>query len=142
MQLHANHDWPKRSAAILERGVEVNAAAADGTTALHLAAAAGFRESCRVLLQNGADRGQKNAAGATAIDAAKGGGHDQLAAFIDGWTRPRSARTPAPPIPESLNERSLLVRSYLFVQCSNTPKSSDGAASKYAARRPALVRPS
>ena len=73
-------------AAILERGVEVNAAAADGTTALHLAAAAGFRESCRVLLQNGADRGQKNAAGATAIDAAKGGGHDQLAAFIDGWT--------------------------------------------------------
>ena len=86
MQLHANHDWPKRSAAILERGVKVNAAAADGTTALHLAAAAGFRESCRVLLQNGADRGQKNAAGATAIDAAKGGGHDQLAAFIDGWT--------------------------------------------------------
>ena len=86
MQLHANHDWPKRSAAILERGVEVNAAAADGTTALHLAAAAGFRESCRVLLQHGADRGQKNAAGATAIDAAKGGGHDQLAAFIDGWT--------------------------------------------------------
>ena len=76
----------ERSAAILERGVEVNAAAADGTTALHLAAAAGFRESCRVLLQNGADRGQKNAAGATAIDAAKGGGHDQLAAFIDGWT--------------------------------------------------------
>jgi hypothetical protein len=73
-------------AAILERGVEVNAAAADGTTALHLAAAAGFRESCRVLLQHGADRGQKNAAGATAIDAAKGGGHDQLAAFIDGWT--------------------------------------------------------
>ena len=55
MQLHANHDWPKRSAAILERGVEVNAAAADGTTALHLAAAAGFRESCRVLLQHGAD---------------------------------------------------------------------------------------
>ena len=84
MQLHANHDWPKRSAAILERGVEVNAAAADGTTALHLAAAAGFRID--VLLQHGADRGQKNAAGATAIDAAKGGGHDQLAAFIDGWT--------------------------------------------------------
>ena len=82
MQLHANHDWPKRSAAILERGVEVNAAAADGTTALHLAAAAGFRESCRVLLQHGADRGQKNAAGATAIDAAKGGGHDQLAARV------------------------------------------------------------
>ena len=73
-------------AAILERGVEVNAAAADGTTALHLAAAAGFRESCRVLLQHGADRGQKNTAGKNAIDAAKGGGHEQLAAFIDGWT--------------------------------------------------------
>ena len=85
MQLHANHDWPKRSAAILERGVEVNAAAADGTTALHLAAAAGFRESCRPAPARRRPR-QKNAAGATAIDAAKGGGHDQLAAFIDGWT--------------------------------------------------------
>ena len=39
-----------------------------------------------MLLQHGADRGQKNTAGKNAIDAAKGGGHEQLAAFIDGWT--------------------------------------------------------
>ena len=90
MQLHNNHDWPKRSAALLERSVElnvpmVNVAAADGTTALHLAAAAGFRESCRVLLQNGADRELKNKGGKSAIDVAKAGGHGQLAAFIEGW---------------------------------------------------------
>ena len=126
MQLHANHDWPKRPSRS-SSAAEVNAAAADETTALHLAAAAGFRESRRVLLQNGADRGQKNAAGATAIDAAKGGGHDQLAAFIDGDAGCARREHPRHRS-RALNERSLLVRSHLLLDALILPKSPDGAA--------------
>ena len=52
------------------------------SSALHLAAAAGHRKACKVLLREGADLAVKNAQGDTAAEAAFRGGHEQLAQYL------------------------------------------------------------
>ena len=62
----ASYDWPDQVAALLARGVPVNATTNVGFTALHYAGRDDRRASARVLLAHGADRTIKNVGGDTA----------------------------------------------------------------------------
>jgi ankyrin repeat protein len=69
----------------------------DGTTGLHLAAAAGLAVTSKLLLAAGADASRASAAGLTAADVAQRAGHDELAALLVRERVPRKA-TALPPL--------------------------------------------
>ena len=74
---------PAGSRWLLARGVDVNAAADDGRTALHFAAFRGVgADTVRRLLDAGADRCRRDAAGRTPGDYAEEKGHGRLAALL------------------------------------------------------------
>ena len=56
--------------------------AADGSTALHLAASKGLENTVTLLLAAGADASRPNLAGESAADVAKRGGHEELAGAL------------------------------------------------------------
>ena len=99
MQIALRHDWPKATAALIDRGCNVNATNKDGDTALHYAGYRDRRETARVLLERGADRTIKGERGRTAADNARIGGKENLAAYIDGAhalpPRPRDSHSTA-----------------------------------------------
>jgi uncharacterized protein len=68
--------------ALLEQHVDVNAALADGTTALHWAAHANQEEAARLLLAAGADANAANRYGVTPLTLAATGGNAALAAAL------------------------------------------------------------
>jgi hypothetical protein len=57
---------------LLEQGLDINAAAEDGRTALHGAALQGYDDVIKYLVANGADLGAKDGKGFTALDTALG----------------------------------------------------------------------
>jgi len=81
----ASYDWPDQVAALLARGVAVNATTNVGFTALHYAGRDDRRASARVLLAHGADRTIENVGGDTAAASARRCGNAEIAAYIDGY---------------------------------------------------------
>ena len=81
----ASYDWPDQVAALLARGVAVNATTNVGFTALHYAGRDDRRASARVLLAYGADRTIENVGGDTAAASARRCGNAEIAAYIDGY---------------------------------------------------------
>ena len=81
----ASYDWPDQVAALLARGVAVNATTNVGFTALHYAGRDDRRASARVLLAHGADRTIGNVGGDTAAASARRCGNAEIAAYIDGY---------------------------------------------------------
>ena len=81
----ASYDWPDQVAALLARGVAVNATTNVGFTALHYAGRDDRRASARVLLAHGADRTIENVGGDTAAASARRCGNAEIAAYIVGF---------------------------------------------------------
>ena len=81
----ASYDWPDQVAALLARGVAVNATTNVGFTALHYAGRDDRRASARVLLAHGADSTIENVGGDTAAASARRCGNAEIAAYIDGY---------------------------------------------------------
>ena len=81
----ASYDWPDQVAALLARGVAVNATTNVGFTALHYAGRDDRRASARVLLAHGADRTVENVGGDVAAESARRCGNAEIAAYIDGY---------------------------------------------------------
>jgi len=68
----------------LDKGASVDALQPHtNSTALHLAAAAGHKKACKALLREGAHLDARNAHGHTPAQAALGGGHQELAQYLD-----------------------------------------------------------
>ena len=68
--------------ALLDAGAPVDARQQGGLTTLHAAAHNGNRSVVKMLLQRGADRAIVDAAGKTAEQHARDGGHEAIAALI------------------------------------------------------------
>ncbi len=69
--------------ALLERGAPVDARQAMGWTPLHAAAQNGDRAMAELLLQHSADPHATNDEGVSAVDLAKKGGHNDVAAMFE-----------------------------------------------------------
>ena len=72
---------------LLDRGVALDARAANGSTALMMAATYGSEASVKLLLERGADTRLRNGAGRSAADFARLAGRDALAALLDAAAR-------------------------------------------------------
>ena len=81
----ASYDWPDQVAALLARGVAVNATTNVGFTALHYAGRDDRRASARVLLAHGADRTAENVGGDIAAESARRCGNAAIADYIDDY---------------------------------------------------------
>ena len=67
----------------LEKGAMISAQdQTTGSSALHLAAAAGNKRACKAVLREGADLGMRNFAGKTAPDLAYLHGHEELGEYL------------------------------------------------------------
>ena len=71
------------AAQLLRRGAPVDAAAPDGSTALHLAAACGDVGLVTLLLEHGADPYRQASSGLSPHELATDGGHDICARLMD-----------------------------------------------------------
>jgi uncharacterized protein len=69
---------------LLERGADPNARQQSDFTPLHGAASRGDVEMAKLLMEHGADRDARSADGQTLADAARGHGHEEFAAWIEG----------------------------------------------------------
>lgn len=69
---------------LLQHKAKVNAASAEGSTALHKAAWNGHKKVVEVLLRAGASAKVKNKAGKTALDLAKARGHKEIVVLLKG----------------------------------------------------------
>ena len=83
---------------LVERGCDVNATDYQGRAALHHAARNNRRETARVLLERGADRTIKDTKGNTAAGFARQKGHEDIAAYITGFSL-----KPRPPLQHGLS---------------------------------------
>jgi uncharacterized protein len=72
---------------LLDRGVTVDAPAANGSTPLMMAANYGSEASVKLLLERGANPKVRNGAGRSAADFARLAGRDALAALLDAAAR-------------------------------------------------------
>jgi ankyrin repeat protein len=75
---------PDKVRLLLDHGADVNAAGANGKTALHYAATAGHARVVRLLLDRGADPARVDAEGQTALDLALAAGKTGCAELL-GW---------------------------------------------------------
>ena len=78
---------PKVLALLLERGAVLEAAPANGTTALMMAAGYGAIDGAELLLARGANAGTRNAAGLNAADFARRAGRDALVRRLEQAVR-------------------------------------------------------
>lgn len=79
----ATNAWPGRLQMYIERGANVNAADADGRTALHCAASAGSLDCVKILCQSGAVRKSQGNSGLTAKDEASKLGLSEVVEYLD-----------------------------------------------------------
>jgi ankyrin repeat protein len=97
---------------LLGTSVDVNAANANGQTALHNAAARGADSLVKLLVENGARLDAKDRLGRLPIDMARGGGgrgrgnaaaqvHESTAALLRDAMTSRGIAVPPPPVPPS-----------------------------------------
>jgi len=77
------HEWPAQAAAVLARGVPIDAKDNSGMTALHRAAMANRTQGVRILVERAADRYVRANNGRTAADIARERGNTKLAEYID-----------------------------------------------------------
>jgi len=70
-----------------QKALRINAKDDQGETALHYAAASGFKEISRLLLNRGADAASRDSAGRTPAKVAMAEGHPELAEFIEKFSR-------------------------------------------------------
>lgn len=78
---------PKVLALLLERGAQLEALSANGTTPLMMAAGYGAMDGADLLLSRGADPRRRNERGLNAIDFARRAGRDALAGRLEGAVR-------------------------------------------------------
>ena len=69
---------------LIRDGVDVNESGHEDKTALHLAAARGYRRMCSILLETGADVNAKSN-GETPLDFAKSLNHSSTVKFLSNW---------------------------------------------------------
>jgi ankyrin repeat protein len=78
---------PEVVAYLLDRGAAIDAQAANGSTALMMAARYGALDAAPLLLKRGANPSLRNAAGLSAADFARGADREALAARLDALIR-------------------------------------------------------
>ncbi len=78
---------PKVLALLLERGAQLEASSANGTTPLMMAAGYGAMDGADLLLARGADPRRRNERGLSAIDFARRAGRDALAQRLEAAVR-------------------------------------------------------
>jgi ankyrin repeat protein len=78
----AKQGSPKGVRSALSRGASVNAAARDGSTALHYASARGYTNTARLLIRGGADLNAKRRDGRTPLILAVAGKHADTARLL------------------------------------------------------------
>jgi len=78
---------PEVVAYLLDRGAAIDAQAANGSTALMMAARYGALDATPLLLKRGANPSLRNAAGLSAADFARGADREALAARLDALIR-------------------------------------------------------
>ena len=77
---------------LIRDGVDVNEQGPEDKTALHLAAARGYRRMCSILLEAGADV-NSNSNGETPLDFAKSLNHSSIVALLSNWGDDQIANT-------------------------------------------------